>query len=88
MKCIPLHANASQVTHLQECFVSTALSEFCCYSAFANSCSLQTDTFFFNSFIDTMSYSLQTRFCSVIKDWADKYGVPPRGHLQGQTRDS
>ncbi len=46
--------------------------------------------FFFHSFIATISYSLQISFNSVMKDWADKYHVwgTPRGHLQGQTRDS
>ncbi len=46
--------------------------------------------FFFHSFLATMSYTLQTSFNSLMKDWADKYmyGVPPRGHLQGQTRDN
>ncbi len=37
--------------------------------------------FFFYSFIATMSYSLQTSFNSVMKDWADKYhewGTPTR----------
>ncbi len=29
--------------------------------------------FFFHSFIANMSYSLQTSFKSVIKDWADKW---------------
>ncbi len=35
-----------------------------------------------------MSYSLQTSFYSVMKDWPDKYHVwgTPRGHLQGQTQ--
>ncbi len=31
--------------------------------------------FFFHLFIATMSYSLQTSFYSVMKDWADKYHV-------------
>ncbi len=31
--------------------------------------------FFFHSFIATVSYSLQTNFNSVLKDWADKYHV-------------
>ncbi len=31
--------------------------------------------FFFQSFIATMSYSLQTSFNSLKKDWADKYHV-------------
>ncbi len=47
--------------------------------------------FFFHSFVATMSYSLQTSFNSLMKDCADKYhvwGTPPRGHLQGQTRDN
>ncbi len=46
--------------------------------------------FFFLSFIATMSYSLQTSFSSVMKNWADKYHVwgTPRGHLQGQTREN
>ncbi len=46
--------------------------------------------FFFHSFIATMSYPLQVRLNSVVKDWADKYHVwgTPRGHLQGQTRDN
>ncbi len=46
--------------------------------------------FFFHSFIATMCYPLQTSFNSVMKDWADKamYGVQPRCHLQGQTRDN
>ncbi len=30
---------------------------------------------FFHSFIATMSYSLQTSFNSLMKDWADKYHV-------------
>ncbi len=37
--------------------------------------------FFFHSFIATMSYSLQTSFTSVMKDWADIYhewGTPTR----------
>ncbi len=38
------------------------------YSAFANSCPLQTDTFLFHSFIATKSDSLQTSFSSVMKD--------------------
>ncbi len=29
--------------------------------------------FFFHSFIAKMSYSLQTSFNSVLKDWADNY---------------
>ncbi len=46
--------------------------------------------FFFHSFIATMFYSLQTTFSSAMKDWAKNYhvGVPPRSHLQGQTRDN
>ncbi len=31
--------------------------------------------FYFHSFIATMSYSLQTNFSSVMKDWADRYHV-------------
>ncbi len=31
--------------------------------------------FFFHSFIATISYSLQTSFNSLMKDWADKYHV-------------
>ncbi len=37
--------------------------------------------FFLHSFLATMSYSLQTCFSSVMKDWADKYhakGTPTR----------
>ncbi len=59
------------------------------YSAFANSCSLQTDTFLFHSFIATMSYSLQTSFNSVMKDWADKYhvwGTPTRSPSRSNSR--
>ncbi len=45
------------------------------YSAFANSCPLQTAKFLFHSFIATMSYSLPTSFNSLMKDQADKYHV-------------
>ncbi len=31
--------------------------------------------FFFHAFIATISYSLQTKFNSIMKDWADKYHV-------------
>ncbi len=46
--------------------------------------------FVFHSFKADMSYFLQTNFVSVMKDWAinTMYGVPPQGHLQGQTRDN
>ncbi len=50
----------------------------------------KTTHFFFHSFIATISYSLQTSFNIVMKDWAVKYHVwaTPRGHLQGQIRDN
>ncbi len=38
------------------------------YSAFADSCPLQTDTLLFSLIIATMSYSPQTGFNSVMKD--------------------
>ncbi len=46
--------------------------------------------FFFNSFIATMSYSLQTSFIVLWKTGPINtvYGVSPRSHLQGQTRDN
>ncbi len=44
--------------------------------------------FFFHSFITTMSFPLQTSFNSLMKDWADKYHVSPRGQLHGKTRDN
>ncbi len=60
------------------------------YSAFANSCPMQIDTFFFfHSFIATMSYSPQISFNSVIKDWADKYyvwGTPTRSTSRSNSR--
>ncbi len=45
--------------------------------------------FFFHSFIATMSYSLQTSFSSVMKDWADKYhvwGTPTRSPSRSNSR--
>ncbi len=45
--------------------------------------------FFFHSFIATMSYSLQTTFNSVMKDWADKYhvwGTPTRSPSKSSSR--
>ncbi len=45
--------------------------------------------FFFHSFIATMSYSLQTSFNSVRKDWADKYhvwGTPTRSPSRSNSR--
>ncbi len=58
------------------------------YSAFVNSCPLQTDTFLF-SLIHTHHVLLSSFFSSVMKDWADKYHVwgtptrsPPRSNSQ------
>ncbi len=48
------------------------------YSAFGNSCPLQTDT-----------YPLETSFNSVMKDWADKYhvwGTPTRSPSRSNSR--
>ncbi len=45
--------------------------------------------FFFHSFIATRSYSLQTSFNSVLKDWADKYhvwGTPTRSPSRSNSR--
>ncbi len=45
--------------------------------------------FFFHSFKATMSYSLQTSFNSVMKDWADKYhvwGTPTRSPSRSNSR--
>ncbi len=45
--------------------------------------------FFFHSFIATMSYSLQTSFNSVMKDWADKchvWGTPTRSPSRSNSR--
>ncbi len=42
------------------------------YSAFASSCPLPTDTFFFQIFTDAMFNSLQTSFNNIMKDWPDK----------------
>ncbi len=45
--------------------------------------------FFFHSFIATMSYSLQTSFNSLMKDWADKYhvwGTPTRSPSRSNSR--
>ncbi len=45
--------------------------------------------FFFHSFIATISYSLQTSFSSVMKDWADKYhiwGTPTRSPSRSNSR--
>ncbi len=45
--------------------------------------------FFFHSFIATISYSLQTSFSSVMKDWADKYhvwGTPTRSPSRSNLR--
>ncbi len=45
--------------------------------------------FFFHSFIATMSYSLQTSFNSLLKDWADKYhawGTPTRSPSRSNSR--
>ncbi len=44
--------------------------------------------FFFHSLIATISYSLQTSFSSVMKDWADKYhewSSPTRSPLRSNT---
>ncbi len=50
------------------------------YSAFANSCPLQTDTFLFQLFIATMSNSLQAGFNSVMID------LPHKNHAWGTPR--
>ncbi len=45
--------------------------------------------FFFHSFIATMSYSHQTSFNSLMKDWADTYhvwGTPTRSPLRSNAR--
>ncbi len=45
--------------------------------------------FFFHSFIATMSYSLQTSFNGLMKDWADKYhvwGTPTRWPSRSNSR--
>ncbi len=45
--------------------------------------------FFFHSFIATMSYSRQTSFNSLPKDWADKYlvwGTPTRSPSRSNSR--
>ncbi len=45
--------------------------------------------FFFHSFIATMSYSLQTSFSSLMKDWADKchvWGTPTRSPSRSNSR--
>ncbi len=45
--------------------------------------------FFFLAFIATMSFSLQTSFNSVMKDWADKYhvwGTPTRSPSRSNSR--
>ncbi len=45
--------------------------------------------FFFHSFIATISYSLQTSFNSLMKDWADKYhvwGTPTRSPSRSNSR--
>ncbi len=45
--------------------------------------------FFFHSFKATMSYSLQTSFNSLMKDWADKYhvwGIPTRSPSRSNSR--
>ncbi len=45
--------------------------------------------FCFHSFIATMSYSLQTSFSYVMKDWADKYhvwGTPTRSPSRSNSR--
>ncbi len=45
--------------------------------------------FFFPSFIATISYSLQTSFNSLMKDWADKYhvwGTPTRSTSRSNSR--
>ncbi len=51
---------------------------------------LRTPThFFFHSFIATMSYSLQTSFSSVMKDWVDKKhvrGTPTRSPSRSNSR--
>ncbi len=44
---------------------------------------------FFHLLIDTMSFTLQTRFSSVMKDWADKYhiwGTPTRSPFRSNSR--
>ncbi len=44
--------------------------------------------FFFHSFIPTMSYSLQTSFNSVMKDWTDKFhalGIPTSSSSRSNT---
>ncbi len=44
---------------------------------------------FFHSFISTMSYSLQTSFNSLMKDWADEYhvwGTPTRSPSRSNLR--
>ncbi len=51
------------------------------YSAFANSCPLQTDIFLFPLIHNHNAYYLQTSFNSVMKGWADKcIGYPQRPH--------
>ncbi len=45
--------------------------------------------FFFHSFIATMSYSPQTTFNNVMKDWVDKYhvwGTPTRSPSRSNSR--
>ncbi len=57
------------------------------YSAFANSCPLQTDTLLF-PFIHSHHVKQVLVVLRKTGTINTMYGVPPRGHLQGQTRDN
>ncbi len=63
--------------------MGVACSLFDHYSAFANSCPLQTDKLHFSISRAPMSNSLQASFNRVSKDWPDRYnvwGTPTRSH--------
>ncbi len=84
-----MHQAVIEVSCVRPLKHSASSSDFCSYSALPTHVLCKPTHFFFHSFIATMSYSLQTSFNSVVKDWADKYhvcGTPKRSPSRSISR--